>query len=358
MATFGSITADADGVSRRPRLRISLRAWLFLMAALVFVMVVVGGATRLTGSGLSITEWQPIMGALPPWSDAAWADAFDKYKQIPQYKLVNKGMSLDAFKAIFWWEWGHRFLGRVLGLAFLLPFLVFLARGAVTGALAWKLGGLFVLGGLQGALGWYMVQSGLSQRTEVSQYRLAAHLLLASVLLAALVWTALDVPGPGARRIRLRTLGTGSRVTAAIIAALILMQIGTGALVAGMKAGLAYNTWPLMDGYLVPGGLGAMTPAWVNLFENAATVQFDHRMLAYVIAALVAWHGVHVVRRADDEHMRGSAYVLMAAVACQIGLGIWTLLAHVPLPLALAHQAMAMLTLAAGVWHAHAVMRG
>jgi heme a synthase len=349
MATFGStVHTEAHIRNQRP-----LQTWLFAMAALVFLMVAVGGATRLTGSGLSITEWQPVMGVLPPLGDAAWQDAFEKYKQIPQYKILNKGMSLEAFKSIYWWEWGHRFLGRLIGLAFLVPFLFFIARGAITRALAWRLGGLFLLGGTQGVVGWYMVKSGLSQRTDVSQYRLAAHLLLASVLLAALLWTALNVGRPATRRIQLHAPAAGSRASASIIVALIFAQIGAGALVAGLKAGLAYNTWPLMDGHMVPGGLGVMVPFWLNVFENAATVQFDHRLLAYVLAAAVLWHGLRILKMAHDAHARRSAAALILMVTAQIALGIWTLLAHVPLPLALGHQMMAMLVLATAVWHLH-----
>ena len=359
MATFGSIPAggpgagDEAGVPAR-----ALRIWLYSVAALVFAMVVVGGATRLTGSGLSITEWQPIMGTLPPMSDAAWQDAFHKYQQIPQYQVLNSGMSLEAFKSIFWWEWSHRLLGRLLGAAFLLPLLVFVARGEIGGWFAVRLGGLFVLGGLQGALGWYMVQSGLSQRTDVSQYRLAAHLLLASALLAALLWTALDVGSESPRRIRLQTHARGAKWIGGIILALVFVQIGAGALVAGLKAGLAYNTWPLMDGHLVPSGLAAMAPSWINAFENAATVQFDHRGLAYLLAGLITWHTIRIVRSADDEWMRRTAGGLLLALAVQIALGIWTLLTFVPLNLALAHQATAMLVLAAAVWHLHTLVRG
>jgi heme a synthase len=346
MLTLGS-TADVQPAASNTA---SVHRWLFAVAGLVFLMVSVGGATRLTGSGLSITEWQPIMGTLPPLSEAAWLEAFNKYRQIPQYQLVNKGMSLAAFKSIFWWEWGHRFLGRVIGLAYLLPFLYFLARGAVRGPLVARLWGLFVLGGLQGALGWFMVQSGLSQRTDVSQYRLAAHLLMASLLLAALLWTALDLASGASRRPKARP---GYAATAGLILALVFVQIGAGALVAGMKAGLAYNTWPLMDGRIIPGGLGAMTPVWLNVFENAATVQFDHRVLAYILAALVVWHGTRVIRHADDLQQSASAKLLLATLALQILIGIWTLLAHVPLPLGLAHQATAMLVLAAATWHLH-----
>ena len=352
MATFGSMTqADSE------RSDWLLRAWLFTLAALVFAMVLVGGATRLTGSGLSITEWQPVMGAIPPLSDADWQIAFEKYRQIPQYQKVNKGMSLDAFKSIFWWEWGHRFLGRFLGLAFLLPFLVFLARGYVKGALAWQLGGLFILGGLQGALGWYMVQSGLSQRTDVSQYRLAAHLLFALLLFAALLWTALNIGAGTHRRIRLQTLAPRSVLLSSVILALLFVQIGAGAIVAGLKAGLAYNTWPLMDGHIVPSGLLLMQPWWINAFENATTVQFNHRMMAYLLAALILWHGLRVVRSADDDGMRRSAIALMFGVGAQIALGIWTLLAHVPLGLALAHQITAVLVLGIAIWHVHTLVR-
>ncbi len=358
MATIGS-SASSTGTMRDfggERGHDALRLWLFAMAALVFVMVTIGGATRLTGSGLSITEWQPIMGAIPPLSEAAWLDAFGKYQQIPQYHALNKGMSLAAFKGIYWWEWSHRFLGRLIGIAFLIPFLAFVARGYVRGSLVWKLAGLFVLGGLQGALGWYMVASGLSQRTDVSQYRLAAHLLLASALFAALLWTALDIGMRARRRVHLRTLAMGSAAFASIILAAVFVQIGAGALVAGMKAGLAYNTWPLMDGRFVPSGVLIMRPAWINAFENSATVQFDHRMIAYVLAIAIVWHALRVMRSADDERMRQSAGWLVAALAAQIGLGVWTLLAHVPLELALAHQAMAMLVLAAAVWHRHTLV--
>ena len=359
MATFGSTVRASDSASanRTPAPNRPVRLWLFIMAALVFSMVIVGGATRLTGSGLSITEWQPILGTLPPLSEAGWQEAFNKYRQIPQYQTINKGMSLEAFKGIFWWEWAHRFMGRFIGVAFLVPFLVFLARGSVTGAMAGKLAGLFVLGGLQGALGWYMVTSGLIQRTDVSQYRLAAHLLLAAAVFAALIWTALDLGTHARHRIRLKTLAPHSVPIGILIVTLVFTQIGAGALVAGLKAGLAYNTWPLMDGHIVPSGLGAMQPWWLNAFENAATVQFNHRVIAYVLAVMILWHGVRVARSADDETMRRSAFVLLAVVTLQIALGIWTLLSHVPIILALVHQASAMLVLVAAVWHLHTLTR-
>lgn len=327
-----------------------VRVWLFAVAALVFVMVSVGGATRLTGSGLSITEWQPIMGALPPLSDAAWQEALEKYRQIPQYQHVNKGMSLDAFKRIFWWEWSHRFLARFVGVAFLVPFLILLATGRIARPLVPKLAGLFALGGLQGAIGWYMVASGLSERISVSQYRLAVHLSLAIVIFAGLLWIAMSL---GPRDARSQGLPAFYRRSAAWIAGLVFLQIVAGAFVAGLKAGNDYNTWPLMDGQLVPTGLGVMSPWWANLFENATTVQFNHRMLAYVLTALVAWHLWSVLAQTHDRRVRLSGLALGSAVVAQVVLGIWTLLAQVPLSLGLAHQAGAVTVFGLALWHLH-----
>lgn len=352
-----SMYPASGSVDTRPEYAGAIAAWLFVVAALVFVMVVVGGATRLTGSGLSITEWQPIIGVIPPLTEADWKIALEKYRQIPQYQLINKGMSLDAFKAIYWWEWGHRFLGRVIGLAFAVPLVFFIARGAIRGRFAVRMAVLFVLGGLQGVLGWYMVKSGLVDRTDVSQYRLAAHMTFASVLFAALVWTALTVACAGRTEIRLRTLAPGSRTLAAIVVAATFVQIFLGALVAGLKAGLTYNTWPLMDGRFIPNGLGTLEPWWRNLFENVTTVQFDHRIGAYVLTTLVAVQVFRVLRTADDRATRRSALALALIVALQVVIGIWTLLAVVPLSLALLHQAVAILVLGAAVWHAHAVFR-
>ena len=356
MATLGSTSRsfDASRLSAANENESAVRQWLWAVAALVFVMVVVGGATRLTGSGLSITEWQPIIGAIPPLTDADWQTAFAKYKQIPQYQQVNKGMSLDAFKSIFWWEWGHRFLGRFIGLAFVVPYLYFLMRGAVRGRLAVQLFGLFVLGGLQGALGWFMVQSGLTNRIDVSQYRLAAHLTLASVLFAGLIWTALSISRAERLHPRLATTARGSVTLAKTILVLALVQIFLGALVAGLKAGLTYNTWPLMDGRLIPNGLGILKPLWLNAFENVTAVQFNHRLGAYVLAVLVSIQAFRVITTADDEVVRRSGLALLLAVVAQIGFGIWTLLAVVPLSLGLVHQAGAMVVLAVAVWHLRA----
>lgn len=329
-----------------------VRIWLLTVAALVFLLVSVGGATRLTGSGLSITEWKPIMGIVPPLSDADWHDAFEKYRQIPQYQQVNKGMSLDAFKRIFWWEWTHRFLGRLVGFAFLVPFLALLAAGRIPRTLLPRLVGIFALGGLQGFIGWYMVSSGLVDRISVSQYRLAVHLGLAIVIFGALLWVALSLDDE--RRDRSAAAGAPSGWAAAITA-LLFVQILLGALVAGMKAGMGYNTWPLMDGQLIPNGLGVMQPWYLNLFENAMTVQFNHRVVAYVAVLAVAWHAWSVLRTSGDARVRGTAIALAVGTLLQAVLGIWTLLAQVPLSLGLAHQAGAAALFAIAIWHLYAV---
>lgn len=328
-----------------------VRVWLFAVAALVFVMVSVGGATRLTGSGLSITEWKPIMGAVPPLTEAAWQEALEKYRQIPQYRYINKGMSLDAFKRIFWWEWTHRFLARFVGVAFLVPFLYFLARGRIARPLVPKLAGLFALGGLQGVIGWYMVASGLSERISVSQYRLALHLSLAIVIFGALLWVPLSLGPRGARS---ADLPARHGRMAAFIVGLVFLQVVAGAFVAGLKAGAGYNTWPLMDGRFIPQGLGVMSPWWINLFENATTVQFNHRMLAYLLTGVALWHVWAVLARTQDRVVRASALALGGAVLAQVALGIWTLLAQVPLSLGLAHQAGAVTVFGVAVWHLYA----
>jgi heme a synthase len=352
MATTTLRSAPATAAIATPD---ALRIWLWSVAGLVLAMVTVGGATRLTGSGLSITEWKPILGAIPPLSAADWQDVFDKYRQIAQYKLVNKGMSLDAFKVIFWWEWGHRQLGRFIGLAFALPFFYFLARSRIPAHIKPKLWGLLALGGLQGFMGWYMVQSGLTDRVDVSQYRLAAHLTLAAVIFAGLVWVALELTPR--RAVHLQSLAPSAVTRSGWLVALVLLQIFLGALVAGMKAGLAYNTWPLMDGRLIPSGLLAATPWWTNLFENALTVQFDHRLLAYILTGLGLWQGIVAARAADDASIRLSGALLAGCITAQVVLGIATLVAHVPLGLALAHQALAFILLGLVVWHRHAITR-
>ncbi len=328
----------------------AVRLWLYAVAALVLAMVLVGGATRLTESGLSITEWKPVMGVLPPLSDHAWQAAFEKYQAIPQYREINRGMSLDAFKTIYWWEWTHRLLGRVIGAAFLLPFLFFLWRGAVAPSLRPLLWFIFGLGALQGAVGWWMVASGLADRVEVSQYRLATHLLLACLIYVALMFTARRMDERAAPAFALP-----GRIRAGALALLVLVlaQIYLGALVAGLRAGYAYNTWPLIDGALVPDAARLFfdTPLWRNFFENILTVQFDHRLLAYAIFAVALLHAIDTAGAVKDRAVRAGAFVLFAAVLLQVALGIATLVWVVPLPLALLHQAMAMLVLTVATVH-------
>jgi cytochrome c oxidase assembly protein subunit 15 len=287
-------------------------------------------------------------------SEADWRDAFEKYKQIPEYRLINEGMSLAAFKGIYWWEWAHRFLGRAIGLIFLLPFLFFWAKGYFARGVPQKLGLIFLLGGAQGALGWYMVMSGLVNRVDVSQYRLAAHLGLALLLYAATLWFAFSLKPAGGRvALPPARLAAGERFpwAAALLLALIYLQILLGAFVAGLDAGKGYNTWPLMDGHLIPHGLGVMSPWYANLFENAMTVQFDHRMLAYGVvcsALLYAW----VVRRSRAPRaVKFSAMAVLGVALGQAALGIFTLLLAVPIKLGIAHQAGAVILLSAALLH-------
>jgi len=325
-------------------------AWLLVCCALVFAMVVVGGITRLTHSGLSIVEWQPIVGTAPPLDDAAWQEAFGKYQRTPEFRTVNPGMDLAGFKSIFWWEYAHRLLGRLIGAAFLLPLLWFAARGRIGRALTWRLAAIFALGGLQGALGWYMVQSGLVDDPRVSQYRLAAHLGLALLIYAAMLWIALDLLFP-----RTDAPPKGLRRLALALAALVFAMALSGALVAGIRAGLAYNTFPLMGGHLVPPGMLVLEPWYLNFFANVATVQFDHRAIAWLLAFLVPWFWLRVRRAAPSRRATLAADLLLGALVLQIALGVSTLLLVVPVALAAAHQAGAMLVFTAALLAAHAL---
>jgi len=330
-------------------------AWLFVCCALVFAMVVVGGVTRLTHSGLSIVEWQPIVGTLPPLSQADWRQAFDKYQLTPEYKLVNKGMTLDAFKGIFWWEYWHRLLGRLIGVVYLVPLLWFAARREIPPGHAWKLFAIFLLGGLQGAMGWYMVQSGLVDDPRVSQFRLTAHLGLALAIFAAMLWAGLSLIYPPRAKWE-QVPDPSTRAWAIGVALLVFVMALSGGLVAGIRAGLAYNTFPLMNGHWVPPEIFRLEPWWRNFFWNMATVQFDHRLLAALIAVVVPllWWKVQRAGGASVRAVRG-AHLLLALVVVQIALGIGTLLFIVPLPLAALHQAGAVLVLAAALNVAHAL---
>lgn len=328
----------------------AIRVWLFAVAAMVLAMVLVGGATRLTESGLSITEWQPVVGVIPPHSHAQWQAEFEKYQQTPQYRSLNGGMSLDSFKTIFWWEWTHRLIGRLIGVVFLLPLLGFLWLGWIGPRLRARLWLIFGLGALQGAVGWWMVASGLVQRVEVSQYRLATHLVLACVIYIAILWTALRLDDrplapPLPRRIRASALG---------LLFLVLLQIYLGALVAGLRAGYIYNTWPLIDGGFVPNParLFSIVPLWRNFFENPLTAQFDHRVLAYAVWLCALLHLIDVTATVKMGRALARALALFTLVTLQAALGIWTLLLVAPLPLSLLHQATAMLVLSAATVHA------
>jgi heme a synthase len=325
-----------------------VRLWLICVAVMIFATLVVGGATRLTESGLSITEWKPVTGVVPPLSQSAWQAEFKAYQAIPQYKELNRGMTLSQFKVIYWWEWTHRLLARSTGMVFLLPLLFLLWRGWVPPRLKIRLWTLFGAGAFLGAVGWWMVSSGLagSGRVSVSQYRLAFHLTLASAIYAAVLWTAQQLspqrPAEAPARLRFGAL---------LIAVLVLLQIYLGALVAGSHAGWVYNTWPLIDGSFIPAAsqLFHVTPAWRNFFENLLTVQFDHRMVAYLIFVVVMLHAADAWRA--NREARGAA-ILAGAVMLQVALGIVTLLNRAPLPLALAHQLVAILVFTVAVVHA------
>jgi heme a synthase len=325
----------------------AVRLWLLAAAAMIFLTLIVGGATRLTVSGLSIVEWKPVTGVLPPLSEQAWQAEFDGYKTIPQYRELNKGMNLTQFKVIYFWEWTHRLLARATGAVFLLPFLVFLWTGAIPPPLRPRLWLIFAGGAALGVVGWWMVSSGLTgSLVKVSQYRLAFHLTLACAIYAAILWTAQQiVPRPldeASKRLRLAALA---------IAVLLLVQIYLGALVAGLDGGLKYNTWPLIDGALMPplDQLLFIKPLWRNLFENILTVQLDHRMLADGIWLLALLHAIDAWRR---QYAARSAIVLAGAVTLQAALGIVTLLYQAPLALALEHQLMAMVAFSIAIVHA------
>lgn len=329
--------------------RRAIRLWLLAVAALMVLTLVVGGATRLTESGLSIVEWKPVTGVVPPLGEPAWQAEFEKYQAIPQYRERNSGMSLSDFKTIYWWEWSHRMLARLIGGAFLLPFLWFLWHGWIEPHLRVRLWAIFALGAGLGAVGWWMVASGLSDRVSVSQYRLAFHLTLACVIFAVIVSTAQGlVP-----RDRIAVPG---RIRASAMALLVLVtaQIYLGALVAGLRAGLIYDTWPWIDGGLIPdtSRLFFHTPLWRNFFENTLTVQFDHRMAAYALWLFAVLHAADVARVVRGGPALTAALALACAITLQAALGIVTLIHQTPLALALMHQVMAIVVLTIAVVHA------
>ncbi|WP_206185429.1 COX15/CtaA family protein [Sphingosinicella sp. CPCC 101087] len=329
----------------RPR-PAAISAWLLVVAALVFLMVVVGGITRLTESGLSMVRWEPISGAIPPLDDADWQAEFDHYRATPQYRINNSAMTLEDFKTIFFWEYVHRLLGRLIGLAFALPLLWFWWRRAIPAGYGWKLTGLLALGGLQGAIGWWMVASGLVDVPEVSHIRLAVHLLTALLIFAGLIWVALDLRAmarrPSAPPVRMPLLAIWALC-------LLFLQFLFGAYVAGLEAGYAFNSWPRMGDEWFPAEAPMLEPFLRNFADNPVMVQFVHRWLAFVVAALVVWLGT----RAWSQGLRSEATMLVGAVVIQILLGILTLLSGVQIDIAVAHQGMAALLLAAVILAAH-----
>ncbi|WP_213980923.1 COX15/CtaA family protein [Sphingomonas sp. dw_22] len=332
----------------RPRV---LANWLFFVAALIVGMVVIGGITRLTESGLSITEWKPISGVIPPLGDAQWQAEFANYKRIPEYQQLNQGMTLAGFKAIFFWEYLHRLLGRVIGLAFALPLIWFAVRGRIPRGYGWRLVALLALGGLQGVVGWWMVESGLSVRTDVSHIRLATHLLVALFTLAGIVWTAFDLLAlarhPGERQARLKPLG-------AITLLILFVQLMFGALVAGLNAGLVTNEWPLMNGRFFPGTSQAGESFGYALFNDPAIVHFVHRWWAWItVAALIL-----LARKARAANDRPASIAIHTAFGIQILLGIATVMSGVPIALAALHQLTGALLVIATAWGAHAIGRG
>lgn len=348
LASPASNPSMSNPVSASSRHVHAVRLWLLCVAGMIFLTLIVGGATRLTESGLSITEWKPVTGILPPLSDEAWEAEFKAYQAIPQYQERNRGMSLDAFKVIYWWEWTHRLMARATGAVFLLPLLYFLWRGWVPRPLRIRLWAIFAGGALLGVVGWWMVSSGLagSGRVSVSQYRLGFHLTLACAIYACVLWTAQQLtPQP--------SVGQPARLrfVALAIAVLVLVQIYLGALVAGLDAGLVFNTWPLIDGAFIPdpARLWFIEPAWRNFFENTLTVQFDHRMTAYALWLLAMFHANDAW---DRRRETAGALILAGAVTIQGIVGIVTVLEQSPIPLALLHQVMAILVFTIAVVHA------
>ncbi|THK39872.1 heme A synthase [Ensifer sp. MPMI2T] len=344
LATEQTLLKEIDRTERNRR---QIRGWLAVVLFALFALVLVGGATRLTESGLSITEWKPVHGVIPPLSAEEWEEEFRLYQRIPQYEQLNKGMTVEEFKTIFWWEWAHRLLARTIGVIFALPLFFFWVTGRIERHLRWPLIGILALGGFQGFIGWWMVSSGLVERTEVSQYRLATHLVIACLIFAACMWILRGLcPHSGDAAPTKR-----SRSMAAILAAMSLFQIYLGALVAGLDAGLTYNTWPLMDGAVIPGGLFVQQPAWINLFENPKAVQFFHRAGAYLLFALALAHMLASLRAAPETTHARRSVVLFGLVTIQAMIGITTLVLEVPIGWGVLHQAGALVVLGFAIAH-------
>lgn len=335
-----------------PELR-PVRLWLYGVVVLIILMVVIGGLTRLTESGLSIVEWKPFAGTLPPMSANAWQEAFDQYKAFPQFQKVNQQMTLSDFKSIYWWEFGHRLLGRLIGIAFALPMLLFFFLRRLKGALLKRLGIALILGGLQGALGWFMVKSGLVDLPRVSHYRLAAHLGLALFLMSYLFWIGLDIEG----RRETQSAPQILRILSHVIIVLVATQITFGALTAGLRAGIGYNTFPLMHGHILPPGWNQMMPVWLNFLENPVTVQFIHRSIGWSLLLTISIFWWLTGRMQVPGKARNGIHILFGVTVIQFILGVLTLVFVVPIPLASLHQFGACLVLLSAVFTLHALKR-
>ncbi len=321
--------------------------WLFVCAATIFGMILLGGVTRLTQSGLSMVDWHPVTGIIPPLSEADWKTEFLKYQQFPEYQKINMGMSLDAFKTIFWFEYFHRVLGRLIGIMFFIPFMFFLVTHRIRRAVTWKLSVIFILGAAQGALGWYMVKSGLVDNPRVSQYRLTAHLGLAVLIYASILWVAFSLIGASSE------LDRRFFIPSASISCLIFVMILSGGLVAGTKAGYVYPTFPLMGGRFFPKELYSMTPSWISAFEDLVTIQFNHRMLAYLIVVFITVFTVNALRSNVNNRSRAGILAMFTLMLLQVSLGISTLVLHMPIQLAAAHQIGAIALLSASLFVTH-----
>ncbi len=353
MTTSGEMESnDGHAVRARPM----VAAWLLVVAAMVTAMVMLGGATRLTHSGLSMVQWQPLMGTLPPLNEADWLDTFNKYKQYPEYQKINQGMTLSEFKGIFYYEYSHRVLGRGIGLVFAVPFLWFLLTGRIERRRRAAIFALFVLGGLQGLIGWWMVKSGLVDRPDVSHYRLTVHLGVAFLILGGLIWVALDLLAKARTAVAATAGDRGLRALSWLAVVLVFLQVLSGGLVAGLDAGFVYNSFPMMNEYWLPPELAELTPWWLNMLENVVTVQFDHRIGAYLCTLLFLGLWFKARSIVLDPAARLALNLMLVALGVQLALGVATLLLIIPVSLAVLHQGGALLLFAATVnfsWRLH-----
>ena len=327
-----------------------IACWLLTCAVVIFGMILLGGVTRLTDSGLSMVEWRPLMGIIPPLSQQDWQALFIKYQQFPEYQKLNLGMTLAEFKVIFMYEYLHRVMGRIIGLLFFIPFVYFYFTRRISPQLLPKLLLMLFLGGCQGLMGWYMVKSGLVDIPHVSQYRLTAHLGLAIVIYGFIVWTALSLINKTTNQ------PSGLGRLACILSGLIFLMILSGGLVAGTRAGYAYSTWPLMGDSFIPAGLYSMSPVWLSAFEDITTIQFNHRIFAYIIAALVVGFSLVALRKNISTSARNGIYIMLFLLLVQITLGISTLIFHVPVAIAAAHQIGAVALLTATLFVSHSLV--